>query len=50
MWIDLTQEFCFQLIIFQDTIAFGGRVVRDGKFAKYINSPETEFYKKEYDF
>ena len=29
-----------------DTIAFGGRVVRDGKFAKYINSPETEFYKK----
>ena len=29
-----------------DTIAFGGRVVRDGKLAKYINSPETEFYKK----
>ena len=29
-----------------DTIAFGGRVIRDGKLAKYINSPETEFYKK----
>ncbi len=29
-----------------ETIAFGGRVVKDGKFAKYINSPETEFYKK----
>ena len=29
-----------------DTIAFGGRVVSDGKLAKYINSPETEFYKK----
>ncbi len=29
-----------------DTIAFGGRVIREGKLAKYINSPETEFYKK----
>ncbi len=29
-----------------DTIAFGGRVIRDSKLAKYINSPETEFYKK----
>ncbi len=29
-----------------DTIAFGGRIIRDNKFAKYINSPETEFYKK----
>ena len=29
-----------------DTIAFGGRVIRDNKLAKYINSPETEFYKK----
>ena len=29
-----------------DTIAFGGRSVREGKLAKYINSPETEFYKK----
>ena len=29
-----------------DTIAFGGRLIRDGKLAKYINSPETEFYKK----
>jgi DNA primase len=28
------------------TIAFGGRIIRDGKLAKYINSPETEFYKK----
>ncbi len=29
-----------------DVIAFGGRVIKDGKTAKYINSPETEFYKK----
>ena len=29
-----------------DPIAFGGRVIREGKLAKYINSPETEFYKK----
>ena len=29
-----------------DTIAFGGRVIESSKFAKYINSPETEFYKK----
>ena len=29
-----------------DTVAFGGRVIKDGKLAKYINSPETEFYKK----
>ncbi len=29
-----------------ETIAFGGRVIREGKLAKYINSPETEFYKK----
>ena len=29
-----------------DTIAFGGRVLDSSKFAKYINSPETEFYKK----
>ncbi len=29
-----------------ETIAFGGRVIKDGKLAKYINSPETEFYKK----
>ena len=29
-----------------DVIAFGGRIIKDGKFAKYINSPETEFYKK----
>jgi DNA primase len=29
-----------------DTVAFGGRIIRDGKLAKYINSPETEFYKK----
>ena len=26
-----------------DTIAFGGRIVRETKLAKYINSPETEF-------
>ena len=29
-----------------DTVAFGGRIIRDGQLAKYINSPETEFYKK----
>ena len=29
-----------------NTIAFGGRIIRDSKLAKYINSPETEFYKK----
>ena len=29
-----------------DKIAFGGRIIRDSKLAKYINSPETEFYKK----
>ncbi len=29
-----------------DTIAFGGRIIRDSKLSKYINSPETEFYKK----
>ena len=29
-----------------DTIAFGGRITRESYLAKYINSPETEFYKK----
>ncbi len=29
-----------------DIIAFGGRIIRESKLAKYINSPETEFYKK----
>ncbi len=29
-----------------DTIAYGGRIIRESKLAKYINSPETEFYKK----
>ncbi len=30
-----------------ETIAFGGRIInKDSKLAKYINSPETEFYKK----
>jgi DNA primase len=29
-----------------DAIAFGGRIIRESKLAKYINSPETEFYKK----
>ena len=29
-----------------ETIAFGGRIIRDNNLAKYINSPETEFYKK----
>jgi DNA primase len=32
--------------IMGDAIAFGGRIIREGKLAKYINSPETEFYKK----
>ena len=32
--------------IIGDTIAFGGRIIREGNLAKYINSPETEFYKK----
>ncbi len=29
-----------------ETIAFGGRIIENNKLAKYINSPETEFYKK----
>ncbi len=29
-----------------DAIAFGGRIIQQNKLAKYINSPETEFYKK----
>ncbi len=29
-----------------ETIAFGGRIIRESKLSKYINSPETEFYKK----
>ena len=29
-----------------DVIAFGGRIIENKKIAKYINSPETEFYKK----
>ncbi len=30
-----------------EAIAFGGRILKkDSKLAKYINSPETEFYKK----
>ena len=29
-----------------DIVAFGGRIIKDKKLAKYINSPETEFYKK----
>ena len=29
-----------------ETIAFGGRIIRESQMAKYINSPETEFYKK----
>lgn len=32
--------------ITSDTIAFGGRIIRKSNLAKYINSPETEFYKK----
>ena len=29
-----------------EPIAFGGRIIRESQLAKYINSPETEFYKK----
>ena len=29
-----------------DVIAFGGRIINSDNLAKYINSPETEFYKK----
>ncbi len=29
-----------------EAIAFGGRIIRESNLAKYINSPETEFYKK----
>tara|TARA_B100000959_G_scaffold283780_1_gene353539 strand:+ start:161 stop:1927 length:1767 start_codon:yes stop_codon:yes gene_type:complete len=29
-----------------DAVAFGGRIIQEKKIAKYINSPETEFYKK----
>ncbi len=29
-----------------EPIAFGGRIIKESKLAKYINSPETEFYKK----
>ena len=29
-----------------DPIAFGGRIIKESRLAKYINSPETEFYKK----
>ncbi len=32
--------------IMGDIIAFGGRIIENKKTAKYINSPETEFYKK----
>ena len=30
----------------EETIAFGGRIIKESKIAKYINSPETEYYKK----
>ena len=29
-----------------ETVAFGGRIIKESQLAKYINSPETEFYKK----
>ena len=32
--------------LISETIAFGGRIIRESPLAKYINSPETEFYKK----
>ncbi len=30
----------------KEIIALGGRIIENSNFAKYINSPETEFYKK----
>ena len=30
-----------------DVVAFGGRIIKGENLAKYINSPETEFLKKE---
>ena len=32
--------------LISETIAFGGRIIKESQLAKYINSPETEFYKK----
>ena len=32
--------------LMEETIAFGGRIIKESNLAKYINSPETEFYKK----
>jgi DNA primase len=32
--------------LINETIAFGGRIIKESQLAKYINSPETEFYKK----
>ena len=32
--------------LISETIAFGGRIIKESHLAKYINSPETEFYKK----
>ena len=29
-----------------DAVAFGGRIIKGDNIAKYINSPETEFFKK----
>ena len=29
-----------------DVVAFGGRIINGENLAKYINSPETEFFKK----
>ena len=33
-----------------DIIAFGGRIINNNNLAKYINSPETEFYKRKTNF
>ena len=30
----------------KEIIAYGGRIIENKRLAKYINSPETEFYKK----
>ena len=36
--------------IIGDTIAFGGRIIRESKLAKYINSQKQNFIKKEIRF
>ena len=47
MLIDLENRIIFPVKSLNGSIfALGGRVISKTAFAKYINSPETEFYKK----